>query len=110
MTTQPDLFQAPVNSDDQAVLRTHLYTFGWQTRKQLCRVLGWSERKVRLVAESMGTDIVRGQSGFKLTKQFCRESPDLPAAIQAADAAISQGKNQIRYGLGLKRWIHSIIG
>ncbi len=109
MVTQPDLFQPTVTSDDKSVLRTHLYAYGWQTRKQICRALGWTERKVRNVAEAMGADIVRGQAGFKLTIHIQRDSQDVALAIQARDAAIAQGKRMIRYGVALGRRLHAIV-
>jgi hypothetical protein len=55
----------------------------------------------------MGSAIVRGQRGFKLTAELQRD--DLSAAAQAADAALSQGKRMIRYGLALKRQLHAQI-
>lgn len=60
-------------------------------------------------AESLGPEIVRGQAGFKLTRQIDRRSPDFVVALQAADAALSQGKHMIRYGLALKRRLHALI-
>lgn len=107
MITQPDL---PINSitpEDGRLLRTWLGEHGWQTRRQIAAGLGWRERKIRCVAESLGAEVVRGQRGFALTQQVRRE--DLSDAIQAADAALSQGKSMIRYGLALKRKLHSIL-
>lgn len=110
MTSQLSMLfdQAPADAREADELKVHLALHGWQTRKQLCLALGWPERTIRDVAESMGADIVRGQQGFKLTKNITRD--DLPAALQAADAAISQGKRMIKYGFGLKRKLHEVIG
>lgn len=105
MTTQPDLFtqSAPsassvpssgpsgVTDADRANLRAWLMSHGWQTRREICAGLDWEERKVRDVAETLGTDIIRCQLGFKLTEMCTRE--DLAAAVQCCDAFESQGKN-----------------
>lgn len=107
--TQPELnfYRPGVTECDTYQLGTHLRLCGWQTRRQLSDSLGWSERKIRDVAESMGSAVVRGQRGFKLTAELERD--DLSAAAQAADAALSQGKRMIRYGLALKRQLHAQI-
>jgi len=110
MTTQPELFPN-VASADKDLLRAHLFNFGWQTRRQICLATGWSERKVRDVAESFGSDIVRGQAGFKLTDQVNRDNPsDLARAMQAADSFASQGNRMLNYSAGLRRRLHAIIG
>jgi hypothetical protein len=83
-------------------------SFGWQTRRQICDALKWPDRKVRDVAEAMGTEIVRCQLGFKLWDQLTRE--DISAAKQGADAALSQAKKMEAYGLGLLRKLHGMIG
>ncbi len=116
MTTQLDIFQPrpsgksdfnpPDNDADR--LRAHLRYYGWRTRAQICEALGWSERQVRSIAESLGADIVRGQTGFKLTEQLTRE--DLGAAHQSADAYLSQGKRMIRYSIALRHRLHTLIG
>ena len=112
MQCQIDLFaQTAVSDTDRSVLRDHLESFGWQTRKQVCLALGWSERKVRDVAEVMGADVIRGQSGFKLTAQINRHDPtDLARATQAADASESQAKKMLDYSLSLRRRLHAILG
>lgn len=108
MNSQPELFVEGITEAEVAELRAWLLTHGWQTRRQLAEGLGWSERKIREVAEGMGADIVRGQHGFKLTEQLGRE--DLEPAKQAADAALSQAKKQEAYGLALLRRIHQLVG
>lgn len=106
--TQPEFtFRNGVTPDESQQLKSLLVACGWQTRQQLSSALGWSERKIRDVAESMGSEIVRGQKGFKLTSDLGRD--DLSAAAQAADAALSQGKRMVRYGLSLKRKLHQRI-
>lgn len=106
MNTQTT-FNLEATPGDVETLRAWLSTHGWQTRRDLVAGLGWTERKVRIVAELMGANIVRGQAGFKLTTQLTRE--DLGSAVQAADAALSQGKRMIRYGLALKRKLHQAV-
>jgi hypothetical protein len=111
MPVQPELFPPPIPDSDKTALRSHLYSFGWQTRKQICQALGWTERKVRDVAESLGADIIRGQSGFKLTAQVNSHDPtDLARALQAADAARSQARRMLRYSLNLRRRLHALVG
>lgn len=106
--TQTELnFRPGVTSDDVETLRDFLAPRGWQTRRQITFALDWNERKIRDVAESLGADVVRGQLGFKLAATLQRE--DLSVAAQAADAAISQGKRMIRYGLKLKQRLHQQI-
>lgn len=106
--TQPEFtFRPGVTGDDVARLTIWLHAYGWQTRQQISGALCWSERKIRDVAESMGSKIVRGQRGFKLTSDLGRD--DLSDAAQAADAALSQGKRMVRYGLSLKRKLHQRI-
>jgi hypothetical protein len=108
---QPDLFTPAADRDhevDRTNLRAHLMSHGWQTRGECCRALVWDERKLRAVAESMGSDIVRCQMGFKLTDSLSRD--DVSAALQGCDAGESQAKKQLAYVAALRRRIHSIIG
>lgn len=128
MTTQPDLFSPPVapppggcknpesvsspsdlRSRQQENLRAHLgYYKTFRTRAQICESLGWTERQLRDVAESLGADIVRCQAGFKLTADIQRE--ELGIALQASDSFLSQGKRMIRYALSLRKNLHHLIG
>ena len=107
--TQPELnfYRPGVTGQDIDALKALLSRAGWQTRADIRAALGWCDRKTRDTAESLGSEIVRGQRGFKLTSELQRE--DLSAAAQAADAALSQGKRMIRYGLALKRQLHAQI-
>ena len=104
---QTELLSKPAPKEIEE-LRALLAVRGWQTRSQISRDTGWSERKIRDVCESMGEEVVRGQPGFKLTAQITRE--ELASAKQAADAAISQAKKQMRYGIALLRKIHGLVG
>ena len=104
--TQPELNLRPgVTVGDIARLSELLTLHGWLTRQEVGDSLRWTDRKIRDVAESMGAAIVRGQRGFKLVADLERD--DLGSAAQAADAALSQGKRMIRYGLALKRKLHA---
>jgi hypothetical protein len=107
LAAQLEFMREGVTDAEIGALRAWLAARGWQTRKQLVEALGWSERKIRDVAELMGSEIVRGQNGFKLTEHISRE--DLPVAVQACDAAISQGKRMIRYGFQLKKRLHQFL-
>lgn len=75
------------------------------TRRQMSAMTGWSERDIRALAEAAGDQVVRGQAGFTLT-----ETADLVEIQHAAEAAISQGKKMIRYGVALRRRAHRRIG
>lgn len=108
IATQIEFLHEGVTDADTGTLRGWLSTHGWQTRRQLVEGLDWSERKVRLVAELIGSDIVRGQHGFKLTSQITRE--EVGSALQAAQAAISQGQRMVRYGNKLKLRLHKLVG
>jgi hypothetical protein len=105
---QVALFREEVSDTDMATLRSHLLTHGWQTRRQLSEALGWSERKIRDVAELCGAEVVRCQQGFKLFDQLTRE--ELGAAQQAADAALSQSNKQRAYALALLHKLHARVG
>lgn len=108
MTATPlELIPEGVADADVATFRAFLLSHGWQTRRQLCEALGWTERTIREVAEACGADVVRGQLGFKLTDQLTRE--DLTVALKASDAAMAQGRKQFRYGVALRRRIHRLI-
>jgi hypothetical protein len=108
---QPELDLAPpetVSRADLDQLRAHLAAHGWQTRKEIEKSFGWHPRYIRALAEAMGADIVRGQAGFKLTEKITRE--ELGAALQSADAFLSQSKKMAAYAHDLKKRLHSLIG
>ena len=115
MTSQLELLAEPVTplppgitESDQADLRACLMSHGWRTRRELCEHLGWEERKVRDVAETLGAEIVRCQLGFKLTANIDRD--DLPAVHQAISAFHSQAAKMEHYANALRRRLHALIG
>lgn len=115
MVTQPDLFAEPaiaphdgITDAEQSNLRAQIMVRDWQTREEIARALGWTVRKVRAVAQSLGGQIIRGQAGYKLTAACGRD--DVPMMLQAADAAGSQGRIQLGYELEIRRAIHALIG
>lgn len=117
MTTQPDLFSSTTPTDlphgiteaDQSNLRAALISSGtWMTRAQLCNLLGWPDRKVREVAETLGVEVVRGQLGFKLTTLITRD--ELSAVQQSIDAFHSQAVKMEQYAHALRLHLHSLIG
>lgn len=79
--------------------------YGRLTRRQFVSITGWSERDVRALAEAAGARVVRGQEGFCLF-----ETADAEEVLRAAEAAISQGKRMIKYGLALKSALHGRVG
>jgi hypothetical protein len=117
ISVQSDLFSSPAPvaapadklSADRELLFGHLkYYKLFRTRAQITEALGWTERHLRDVAESLGSDIVRCQAGFKLTEDITRE--ELGIALQASDSFLSQGKRMIRYALSLRKKLHHLIG
>lgn len=109
MISQPDLFTPVENTPeaDLARIRAALADRCWHNRKQLSIALGMREDAIRHAMEVLGSEVVKGQRGFKLTRYITRD--DLPFALQAAEAAISQGKKMIRYGIRLKTHLHTVI-
>lgn len=113
MTTQPDLFQS-TPADSKATpaecsdFRAHLISAGtWQTRAQLCAVLGWTERKVRAVAEALGADVVRSQDGFKLLAQITPE--EQPIVRQAIATFRGQAQKMEDYARSLAYRLATLI-
>lgn len=105
--SQLELYTGGVSDADAMSLRLHLAANGWQTRAQISQALGWNIRKIPAVADLLGTDIIRGQRGFKLTAHLTPD--DLPIALESAEHFISRGKNEIRHGIALKKRLHAII-
>jgi hypothetical protein len=105
---QPDLFNSSVPEDSELLKRFLAFHKTWCTRVDVAKCLGWSERRIREAAEALGSEIVRCQAGFKLTRDLNRD--DLPLAQQCADASISQAKKMIRYAIALRKRLHSMIG
>lgn len=108
---QPDLFTATAaEPTDAEKLRAHLDWYKtWRTREEIERSLGWSERHIRRAAESLGTEILRSQAGFKLRCHYNRDT-DMILVQACADSFISQGKKMIRYGVGIKQFLHRQVG
>jgi len=107
MNGQLEMFTGGVSDADVSTLRAWLAVRGWQTRAQIAAGTGWHIRKISVVADLLGTDIIRGQLGFKLTEQLT--SDDLPFALESAEHFISRGKDEIRHGLALKKRLHQMI-
>jgi len=99
--------ERPIEQDAGA-LRHLLAQHDWLTRDECAAALTWDVRRVRATAEHLGADIIRGQQGYKLTRNLTRD--DFTAVKQAADAAISQAKKQEAYGLALLHKLHALLG
>src|SRR5690349_20725794 len=92
--TQPELPISHAPAPDADAFRAYLANHQtWCTRRELGLALGWTERRVRDAAEQLGQEVIRSQAGFKLVAHA--NPADYPLAIQASDAAISQGKKMI---------------
>ena len=112
---QTDFFADPaptnlagITTADQADLRAQIMVRDWQTREEIAQSLNWTVRKVRSVAQTLCGQIIRSQVGYKLTAACTRD--DLPLMQQAADAAGSQGRIQIRYEHEVRHAIHALVG
>ena len=114
MSDQIELFGPKTCGDaaleaDQCDLRAALLSAGtWQSRAELSKRLGWPERKIREVSETLGAEIVRCQLGFKLSDLITRD--DLPDVKQAIDAFHSQARKMDFYANSLRRRLHALIG
>ena len=114
MPTQTDHFPQTTPPENVSQADRDAFTYQlllhdtWQTRADLCRSLGWTDRKVRDIAESFGPEIVRCQAGFKLCAQITRD--DLNLVKQAIDAFHSQATKMEAYAHGLRRRLHALIG
>lgn len=111
---QPDLFTPQTELHEQAsldcqTLMSHLnFHKTFRTRKQICEALFWTDRRLRDVAEQLGSDIIRCQAGFKLVAHFSRD--DAPLVLQACDAFESQARKNLSYSTALRRRLHALIG
>jgi len=103
-TLELPLFRASREDPSVQRLVALLHQYDHLTRRQLCQLTGWTERDVRALAEAAGDDVVRGQAGFSM---FYKSTAD--EILVAAEIAISQGKKMIRYGVALKRRLHTRI-
>jgi hypothetical protein len=77
----------------------------WITRIRIAIALGWSLRRVRLAAEALGAEIVRGPKGYKLTKDLTAE--DMPTARAAVAMARNQAKRMSRTANALEAKLNS---
>ena len=102
------LFTALATDPNVDTLKHLLRAHGHLSRAQLTQMTGWTERDVRALAEAAGSDIVRGQHGFALFDPLF-DAGGADEINRAAEASISQGKKQIRYGMALKRRLHQRI-
>ena len=119
MNTQQDFFTPPklvgqtlpkgVTEADLANLRSYLISSAasWRTRDDIGAALKWEDRKIRAAAQALGSTIIRGQLGYKLTAACTRD--DAPLMLQAADAAGSQARHMRAYELEVRKAIHSLI-
>jgi hypothetical protein len=94
---------------EQSEFRARLISAGtWQTRAQLCAALAWPDRKVRAVAESLGSEVVRCQKGFKLLEQITKEEE--PLVREAIAVFHSQSVKMEDYSKSLQRRLLTRIG
>jgi hypothetical protein len=107
---QLDLFAprpAPAPPSDIERLLAYLTTHsGWVPAKQLLADLGFSDRKVRQLAEQSDALVVSwpGSPGYRHFSHCTAEE-----LAHAADAHISQGRRQIGRGLRIRKRAHQTI-
>ena len=105
MSLQPNLFQSrrpAVSETDVAQLVSALRGNGWRLRRDLERGLGWTERKIRAVAEASHGEILGSDLGYRLTiEASCTEIEAWDArfagqiqAMQARRAAVRKVRNR----------------
>lgn len=69
---QPELSLATVPeiaSDEVATLLSGLDGRGWMSARQISAELGWSDRKIRAVANASEGQVISGQSGYRLARE-----------------------------------------
>ncbi len=90
--TQQGLFtsRAPrVSDSDVATLIRHLHGHGWQTAKQLSQY-GWTDRKLRAVANASKGRVISGQHGYALIESATVDEANHAAAWLERQAAEMQ--------------------
>jgi hypothetical protein len=97
MEHQLDIMFGNVAPDDVRTFVNILRQRGWQTRKQLCAITNWSERTVRALAESAGSDVVRGPKGFNYFDRA--ETLEIQEAARIAER---QGNKMLAYASALR--------
>lgn len=106
--SQLPLFRAEPEDPNAQRFLSLLAVHGHLTRKEIAERTGWTERQVRMLAEAAGAEVVRGQNGFQLTAVALAERR-VDEVLAAKEAAISQGKKMIAYGIALGRRIHAKV-
>lgn len=95
--TQPSLLdlasRADVSAGQVAELVAALAGQGWRFRRDLQRELGWSERKVRDVAEHSDGQIIGSDRGYKLTADATPE--DMNAYVGRQRAQITRTQERL---------------
>ncbi len=83
---QLDLITGGVSDADVMTLRAWLAIRGWQTRAQIATGTGWHIRKISVVADLLGTDIILqenlGDAALRALSIFPSITVDLVARNQ----------------------------
>ncbi len=94
----------PESKPDPTPLIKCLRGRGWITARQLYRLLGFNDRKVRAIAAASEGQIISGQLGYKLTLEATLEE------VQHAEAWLhSQSKQMDQRALEIRRVYHRKI-
>ncbi len=94
----------PESKPDPTALIKFLRGQGWITARQIYRLLGFSDRKVRAIAAASEGQIISGQRGYKLTMEATL------GEVQHAEAWLrSQSKQMDQRALEISRVYHRKI-
>lgn len=102
---QLDLFERRrmQSEEDVALLSAHLYAANrWQTREQLCRVLQWTERRLRAAGEASGGTVIFGQRGMRHIRNAAVE--DVQACCRTL---FSQARRNSERAVEIQRAYHA---
>ncbi len=107
---QTELFKLPREHANVQWLIGLLKDNGWLTRKEILERINWPAtdanlRFIRMIVSAAGPEIVKGQQGFN---HITNCKPD--EISHAANQAISDGRENIRYGVALRRKAHELVG
>ena len=90
---QLDLFERRQRQldEDVAILTSHLLLAGrWQSRDQLCKALGWTDRRIRSARKAALGVVIFGQNGFKHMRHATAEEADVCKKTLLSQAAEMQ--------------------
>jgi hypothetical protein len=89
--------------DDVEALKYHLGMLArWQTRKQICACLSWTDRRLRDAAEHSGGQIIFGQLGMRHIRHASMEE-----AMACKNTLLSQAAKMTNRAMEIDRAHHA---